>query len=410
MEHVITAPHGGIVRGVTMAPGDVVREGYPIVFIQEAEVAGGAVAAVAGAGPDHIRDDLRESYDRHAFGAGREPAGGGRPAPEAGLPHAAREHRPPRRSRLLQGILAARRRAAAPAQHHRGAAQEHAGRRRRRGHVLHQRRAVRRDALPRRRRPLRLHRAGGHAGAPQSLQAGPDLRAGAAIQAADRPVRRGRRRPAGRGRHRPPRRGRYAHLHDLLAAERAGAAGRDRQRPHVRRQHRAGRVQRRDHRDRGLDARHGRAGDDRGRRPRHLHARGGRADVRPGAERRRRHPGQGRGRGRRRREEIPLLLPGGGVRLGGARPAAPAARRAGEPAAAVRHAGDHRTPSPTRAPCWSFARSSASASSPPSSASRDGRWASSPTIRITWPARSTRTAPTRARASCSSATPSTSPC
>src|SRR5688572_22768510 len=68
MEHVITAPHGGIVRGVTMAPGDVVREGYPIVFIQEAEVAGGAVAAVAGLPPDHIRDDLRENYDRHAFG------------------------------------------------------------------------------------------------------------------------------------------------------------------------------------------------------------------------------------------------------------------------------------------------------------------------------------------------------
>ena len=54
--------------GVTMAPGDVVREGYPIVFIQEAEVAGGAVAAVAGLDPDHIREDLRESYDRHAFG------------------------------------------------------------------------------------------------------------------------------------------------------------------------------------------------------------------------------------------------------------------------------------------------------------------------------------------------------
>ena len=40
----------------------------------------------------------------------------------------------PRRSRVLQGILAARRRAAAPAQHHRGVAQEHAGRRRGRGH------------------------------------------------------------------------------------------------------------------------------------------------------------------------------------------------------------------------------------------------------------------------------------
>jgi acetyl-CoA carboxylase carboxyltransferase component len=46
----------------------VVREGYPIVFIQEADVQGGAIAAVSGPDPDHIRDDLRESYDRHAFG------------------------------------------------------------------------------------------------------------------------------------------------------------------------------------------------------------------------------------------------------------------------------------------------------------------------------------------------------
>jgi acetyl-CoA carboxylase carboxyltransferase component len=46
----------------------VVREGYPIVFIEEAEVADGASAVVTGADPDHIRDDLRESYDRHAFG------------------------------------------------------------------------------------------------------------------------------------------------------------------------------------------------------------------------------------------------------------------------------------------------------------------------------------------------------
>jgi acetyl/propionyl-CoA carboxylase alpha subunit/acetyl-CoA carboxylase carboxyltransferase component len=68
MEHVIIAPRGGIVRGVTMAPGDVVREGYPIVFIQEADVAGGATVAVTGPDPDHIRDDLRESHDRHAFG------------------------------------------------------------------------------------------------------------------------------------------------------------------------------------------------------------------------------------------------------------------------------------------------------------------------------------------------------
>ena len=51
MEHVIVAPRGGIVRGVTMAAGDVVREGFPIVFIQEAEVAGGAVVADAETGP-----------------------------------------------------------------------------------------------------------------------------------------------------------------------------------------------------------------------------------------------------------------------------------------------------------------------------------------------------------------------
>ena len=68
MEHVITAPHGGIVRGITMAPGDVVREGFPIVFIEEAEVSGGDVAAAVEADPDHIRGDLRENLERHAFG------------------------------------------------------------------------------------------------------------------------------------------------------------------------------------------------------------------------------------------------------------------------------------------------------------------------------------------------------
>ena len=68
MEHVITAPHGGIVRAITMAPGDVVREGYGIVFIEAAEVEGGALAAVAGPELDHIRGDLRENIDRHAFG------------------------------------------------------------------------------------------------------------------------------------------------------------------------------------------------------------------------------------------------------------------------------------------------------------------------------------------------------
>ena len=67
MEHVISAPFSGFVRGVTMAAGDVVREGFPIVFIQAAEVAGGAVVAAAELDLDHIRPDLRETYDRHAL-------------------------------------------------------------------------------------------------------------------------------------------------------------------------------------------------------------------------------------------------------------------------------------------------------------------------------------------------------
>ncbi len=67
MEHVIAAPHAGIVRGVTMTVGDIVREGFPIVFIQEADVAGGAVTVAETLDPDHIRDDLREAIDRHAL-------------------------------------------------------------------------------------------------------------------------------------------------------------------------------------------------------------------------------------------------------------------------------------------------------------------------------------------------------
>ncbi len=67
MEHVIAAPHNGIVRGVTMAAGDVVREGYPIVFVEAADVTGGVIAAVVTLDPDHIRGDLQENIDRHAF-------------------------------------------------------------------------------------------------------------------------------------------------------------------------------------------------------------------------------------------------------------------------------------------------------------------------------------------------------
>ena len=67
MEHIIAADRDGIVRAVTMAAGDVVREGFPIVYIEEAEVSGGVIAQSAAIDLDHIRADLQENIDRHAF-------------------------------------------------------------------------------------------------------------------------------------------------------------------------------------------------------------------------------------------------------------------------------------------------------------------------------------------------------
>ena len=69
MEHVITAEHSGVVRKITMAHGDVVREGYPIVFIEESDdvVGGEEMRGSEGADPDYIRPDLQETLNRHAL-------------------------------------------------------------------------------------------------------------------------------------------------------------------------------------------------------------------------------------------------------------------------------------------------------------------------------------------------------
>jgi len=69
MEHVIAAEQGGIVRSVTMSAGDVVREGFPIVFVEPADGAGegGADTTAQSIDLDHVRDDLQEVVDRHAL-------------------------------------------------------------------------------------------------------------------------------------------------------------------------------------------------------------------------------------------------------------------------------------------------------------------------------------------------------
>ncbi|MFO1159097.1 MAG: carboxyl transferase domain-containing protein [Reyranellaceae bacterium] len=66
MEHLISAPHAGIIRAITMTAGDVVREGFPIVFVQPADVEDTGVTAAEEIDLDHIRDDLKESIARHA--------------------------------------------------------------------------------------------------------------------------------------------------------------------------------------------------------------------------------------------------------------------------------------------------------------------------------------------------------
>ena len=63
LQHDIRADRDGVVCAVSMAQGDVVREGYPIVFIHETDVEGGALEADAGVDLDHIRGDLEEVND-----------------------------------------------------------------------------------------------------------------------------------------------------------------------------------------------------------------------------------------------------------------------------------------------------------------------------------------------------------
>ncbi len=67
MEHVIAADRDGIVQALACAVGDVIREGFPLVFILEAEVSVEAVGGDALIDPDFIRGDLQENYERHAY-------------------------------------------------------------------------------------------------------------------------------------------------------------------------------------------------------------------------------------------------------------------------------------------------------------------------------------------------------
>ncbi len=146
---------------------------------------------------------------------------------------------------------------------------------------------------------LRLHGARRHPGLPEPPQEGPPVRARRASAPPGGVLHRGRRRAARR--HRRPGRvgprlawrsicfGRLSGLVPLVGITSgrcfAGNAAI------------LGLLRRRD-RHAGLEHRHGRSGDDRGRRARRVRARGHRPDRRPGGQRRGRRGGRRRGRGR----------------------------------------------------------------------------------------------------------------
>lgn len=68
MEHVITAERSGIIRGLTVEPGETVFEDHPLVFVEEADVDVSGAIEDQVVDLDHIRPDLQEVLDRHGKG------------------------------------------------------------------------------------------------------------------------------------------------------------------------------------------------------------------------------------------------------------------------------------------------------------------------------------------------------
>ncbi len=67
MEHVILADQSGVVHRITMSAGDVVRQGFPLVYLAVAEVDGSVGTQLTETDPDHIRPDLEELFRRRSF-------------------------------------------------------------------------------------------------------------------------------------------------------------------------------------------------------------------------------------------------------------------------------------------------------------------------------------------------------
>jgi len=67
MEHLVGASVSGRIHSIAGAPGIVLAEGEPLLFVVPQEVVAADEAVRAAQDPDHIRADLAESNTRHAF-------------------------------------------------------------------------------------------------------------------------------------------------------------------------------------------------------------------------------------------------------------------------------------------------------------------------------------------------------
>ena len=67
MEHLVTAPRGGMVTKSRAASGDTLMHGEPIVFLEPAEVDGDEAEEEADVDLDDIRPDLAEMMARQAL-------------------------------------------------------------------------------------------------------------------------------------------------------------------------------------------------------------------------------------------------------------------------------------------------------------------------------------------------------
>ncbi|MEM7016667.1 MAG: carboxyl transferase domain-containing protein [Pseudomonadota bacterium] len=67
MEHVITADQDGFIRGIAANVGDIIIEGHPLVYVQNADIGDTGDVTSDAIDLDEIRGDLQENIDRHAW-------------------------------------------------------------------------------------------------------------------------------------------------------------------------------------------------------------------------------------------------------------------------------------------------------------------------------------------------------